>query len=86
MSGLEEAFTAGIMLSVLTLGTLKSCLEIRNQRGVTMMESENELTSVEVVLHNFNRIAIDKFLQNNGLEIEGYDWGPENQTSFTNNR
>lgn len=39
-----------------------------------MMESENELTRVEVVLHNFNRAAIDNFLQVNGYEIKGMDW------------
>ena len=39
-----------------------------------MMESENELTRVEVVLHNFNRSAIDQFLKANGYEIKGMDW------------
>ncbi|WP_321378383.1 hypothetical protein [Trichococcus shcherbakoviae] len=38
-------------------------------------ESENELTRVEVVLHNFNRAAIDTFLVSNGIEADGDDWG-----------
>lgn len=37
-------------------------------------ESENELTRVEVVLHNFNRAAIDQFLQANGFEVQGESW------------
>ncbi len=40
-----------------------------------MMESENELTKVEVVLHNFNRAAIDAFLQAHGFGTAGKDWG-----------
>lgn len=40
-----------------------------------MNESENELTRVEVVLHNFNRAAIDTFLKAYGFETEGDDWG-----------
>lgn len=36
---------------------------------------ENDLIRVEVVLHNFNRAAIDQFLQANGFETEGDDWG-----------
>ena len=39
------------------------------------MESENELTRVEVVLHDLNRSAIDTFLNANGYETEGMDWG-----------
>lgn len=41
------------------------------------MENENdfELTRVEIVLHNFNRVAIDKFLKANGFDAEGDDWG-----------
>ena len=39
------------------------------------MESENELTRVEIVLHNFNRDAIDKFLSANGFETDSGDWG-----------
>ena len=41
------------------------------------MENENdfELTRVEIVLHNFNRVAIDKFLNANGFEVDGDDWG-----------
>ena len=38
------------------------------------MESENELTRVEVVLHNFNRSAIDTFLVSNGIEVQGESW------------
>lgn len=37
-------------------------------------ESENELTRVEVVLHNFNRAAIDQFLQANSFEVQGESW------------
>jgi len=40
-----------------------------------MMESENELTKVEVVLHEFNRVAIDAFLQAHGFETAGQDYG-----------
>ena len=41
------------------------------------MENENdfELTKAEVVLHEFNRAAIDKFLESNGIEVDGDDWG-----------
>jgi hypothetical protein len=39
------------------------------------MEKDFELTKVEVVLHEFNRAAIDKFLQAHGFETEGDDWG-----------
>nr|WP_321303432.1 hypothetical protein [uncultured Trichococcus sp.] len=39
------------------------------------MENENELTRAEVFLHNFNRIAIDTFLEANGYETKGMDWG-----------
>lgn len=38
-------------------------------------ESENELTRVDVVLHNFNRSAIDTFLQVYGFETADDDWG-----------
>jgi len=41
---------------------------------VKMMESENELTRVEVVLHDLNRMCIDTFLKANGYEIKGMDW------------
>lgn len=37
-------------------------------------ESENELTRVEVILHNFNRAAVDQFLQANGFEVQGESW------------
>lgn len=41
------------------------------------MESEKdfELTKVDIVLHEFNRIAIDAFLQVHGFETAGQDWG-----------
>ena len=39
------------------------------------MEIENELTRVEVVLHEFNRAAIDAFLQDYGFGTAGKDWG-----------
>lgn len=39
------------------------------------MDKDFELTKVEVVLHEFNRAAIDTFLQANGFEVEGKDWG-----------
>ena len=41
------------------------------------MESEKdfELTKVEIVLHEFNRAAIDAFLQANGFGPSGQDWG-----------
>ena len=45
------------------------------------MESENELTRVEVVLHDLNRSAIDTFLNANGYETEGMDWGKKINTS-----
>ena len=38
-------------------------------------EEDFELTKVEVILHEFNRMAIDKFLVTNGIAIEGVDWG-----------
>jgi O-methyltransferase involved in polyketide biosynthesis len=34
-----------------------------------------ELTKVEVVLHEFNRAAIDEFLRDNGFETQNNDWG-----------
>lgn len=39
------------------------------------MDNENELTRVEVVLHEFNRAAIDAFLQAHGFGTAGQDWG-----------
>lgn len=39
------------------------------------MEKDFELTKVEIVLHEFNRAAIDKFLKANGFETEDDDWG-----------
>lgn len=39
------------------------------------MENEDELTRVEVVLHEFNRAAIDAFLQAHGFGTAGQDWG-----------
>ena len=39
------------------------------------MEKEFELTNVEIVLHEFNRAAIDTFLQAYGFDTEGDDWG-----------
>lgn len=40
------------------------------------MESEKdfELTKVEIVLHEFNRAAIDAFLQVHGFGTAGQDW------------
>ena len=38
------------------------------------MESENELTRVEVVLHDLNRSSIDTFLKANGYELNGMGW------------
>jgi hypothetical protein len=38
------------------------------------MESENELTRVEVVLHDLNRMCIDTFLKANGYELKGMGW------------
>jgi hypothetical protein len=38
------------------------------------MESENELTKVEIVLHNFNRLSVDNFLKANGFEVQGESW------------
>lgn len=35
---------------------------------------ENDLTRVEVVLHEFNRKTIDKLLQAHDFETEGDDW------------
>ena len=40
-----------------------------------MSAKENELTKVEVVLHEFNRAAIDTFLQAGGFESDHDDWG-----------
>ncbi len=41
-----------------------------------MMENEKgfELTRVEVVLHEFNRKAIDNFLKANNIETKGLAW------------
>lgn len=39
------------------------------------MESENELTRCEVVLHEINKAAIDAFLQAHGFGTAGQDWG-----------
>lgn len=39
-----------------------------------MMESEFELTRVEVVLDNFNRSAINAFLKEHNFETDGDDW------------
>ncbi|WP_321378447.1 hypothetical protein [Trichococcus shcherbakoviae] len=39
------------------------------------MENENELTVVEVVLHEFNRRAINEFLEANGIASDGLDFG-----------
>ncbi len=39
------------------------------------MKNENELTRVEVVLHDLNRSAIDTFLQAHGFGTAGQDWG-----------
>ena len=39
------------------------------------MDNENELTRVEVVLHEFNRASIDSFLQAHGFGTAGQDWG-----------
>ncbi|WP_320164316.1 hypothetical protein [uncultured Trichococcus sp.] len=36
---------------------------------------ENDLTRVEVVLHEFNRSAIDKFLKDHDFETKSDDWG-----------
>ena len=38
-------------------------------------EKDFELTKAEIVLHEVNRVAIDKFLLDQGLETEGDDWG-----------
>ena len=40
-----------------------------------MMESENELTKVEIVLHELNRACIDSFLQAHGFGTAGQDYG-----------
>lgn len=40
-----------------------------------MMEKDFELTKVEIVLHDFNRAAIDAFLQTYGFETDGDNWG-----------
>ena len=39
------------------------------------MEKDFELTNVSIVLHEFNRAAIDSFLKTYGFETEGDDWG-----------
>ena len=39
------------------------------------MESENELTKGEIVLHELNRACIDSFLQAHGFGTAGQDWG-----------
>ncbi len=39
------------------------------------LENENELTVVEVVLHEFNRRAINEFLEANGIASDGLDFG-----------
>ncbi len=38
------------------------------------MESENELTRCEVVLHEINKASIDAFLQAHGFGTAGQDW------------
>lgn len=38
-------------------------------------EQDFELTRCEVVLHEFNRAAIDQFLKANGIETDSDDWG-----------
>ena len=40
-----------------------------------MMESENDLTRCEIVLHEFNKKSIDVFLQVHGFGAAGQDWG-----------
>ena len=40
-----------------------------------MNAKENELTKVEVVLHELNRKSINTFLRANGLKTVGDDWG-----------
>ena len=40
-----------------------------------MNAKENELTKVEVVLHELNRKSINTFLRANGLKTDGDDWG-----------
>lgn len=37
-------------------------------------EKDFELTKVEVVLHEFNRAAIDTFLKAHGFGVDGEDW------------
>ena len=37
-------------------------------------ESDFELTRCEIVLHSFNRAAIDQFLKANGFEVVGESW------------
>lgn len=39
------------------------------------MESENDLTKCEIVLHEFNKKSIDAFLQVHGFGTAGKDWG-----------
>ena len=38
------------------------------------MDNENELTRVEIVLHEFNKAAIVAFLQARGFNTVGKDW------------
>ena len=38
------------------------------------MDNENELTRVEIVLHEFNKAAIDAFLQARGFNTVDKDW------------
>lgn len=38
------------------------------------MDKDFKLTKVEVVLHEFNRAAIDQFLKANGFEVVGESW------------
>ena len=38
------------------------------------MESENDLTRCEVVLHEINKAAIDAFLQAHGFGTVGESW------------
>ena len=46
----------------------------KSYRGVgTMNENDFSLTSVNVVLDEFNRAAIDNFLKANGFEVSN-DW------------
>ena len=40
-----------------------------------MNAKENELTKVEIVLHELNRACIDSFLQAHGFGTAGQDYG-----------